>query len=79
MAWRYECDDCDHRTTWTGRADAETARFQHHDDGHNGGAPARERFTSNNAERVASNPRQLLFVGVLFGLAFLYWVWDTIT
>lgn len=79
MAWRYECDDCPHRTTWMDRADAERARFDHHKKAHSGKAAARERFASNNKERVADNPRQLAFVGIVLALAVLYWIWQNIT
>ncbi|ONK13292.1 hypothetical protein [Streptomyces sp. MP131-18] len=78
MAWRYECGDCDRRTTWMGRADVEDVRHQHHDTAHRGKAPAKERFTSN-AERVADNPRQLVFVLVIGILAAVVWVFDSIT
>lgn len=79
MSWRYECDDCPHRTQWMSRADAESARFRHHDNSHDGKAAAREGFTSNNRDRVAGNPRQLAFAGFLFALTILYALWEKLT
>jgi hypothetical protein len=78
MAWRYECGDCDTRTTWMPRADAEHARYQHHDDAHSGKAPAKERFITN-AERMADNPRYVAFVAVIGVLAALVWVFEKLT
>lgn len=75
MAWRYECSDCDHRTTWMGRADAEDSRYRHHDTDHSGRAPTREQFVSN-AERV--NPRGVaVFLAVMLVLAAYSWITGT--
>jgi hypothetical protein len=78
MAWRYECSDCDRRTTWMGRADAEDARYRHHDRAHRGKTPAKEQLITN-AERVVDNPRQLAFVLMIALLAVLVWAFNAIT
>ena len=73
MAWRYECRDCDMHTTWMCRADAEDARYRHHDDAHSGRASRHERFVSD-AERV--DPRFYLWV---FAVLCALWVLKTLS
>ncbi|HEX5566088.1 MAG TPA: hypothetical protein VFY14_03980 [Streptomyces sp.] len=67
--WRYECRDCDERTPWLCRADAEAARYRHHDTHHAGRAPAHEGFLPDaRAERV--NPLNVvLLLASLLALA----------
>jgi len=68
--WRYECGDCDWRTSWMCRADAEAARYRHHDDGHAGRAPRNEGFIPDaRAERV--DPRNVVLLLAVLGALYV--------